>query len=82
MRDAAAAKVYRIGRFAGPGVQPVLHGQAAQSNDAHRRLHPSLNLAAILNIQSQYKVGNDYTIGFANTVYELFPPPRPGLRSG
>jgi hypothetical protein len=54
----------------------------ASGNDAHRPLHPSLNLAAILSIQSQRTVANDYTIRFANQLYQLLPPSRPGLRGG
>jgi transposase len=54
----------------------------ASGNDAHRRLHPSLNLAATLSIQSQRKVANDYTLRFANQLYQLLPPAQPGLRGG
>jgi len=51
-------------------------------NDAHRPLHSSMNLASILSIQEQRHVANDYTIRFENTIYQLLPPPLPGLRGG
>ena len=52
------------------------------ANDAHRRLHPSMKLAAILSIQHKRKVANDYTIRFDNAIYQLLPPAQPGLRGG
>jgi len=52
------------------------------ANDAHRRLHPSMKLAAILSIQHKRKVANDYTIRFDNTIHQLLPPAQPGLRGG
>jgi hypothetical protein len=54
----------------------------ASPNDAHRPLHPSMNLAAILSVQEERTVGNDYTIRLDNRVYQLLPPPWPGLRGG
>jgi len=51
-------------------------------NDAHRPLHPSMNLEAILSIQERRKVTNDYTIRFQNRIYQILPPPWPGLRGG
>jgi hypothetical protein len=51
-------------------------------NDAHRPLHPSMNLKAILSIQEGRKVTNDYTIRLHNQLYQLLPPPLPGLRGG
>ena len=51
-------------------------------NDAHRPLHPSLNLKAILSIQHKRRVSNDYTIRLDNQHYQLLPPPVPGLRGG
>jgi hypothetical protein len=51
-------------------------------NDAHRPLHPSMSLKAILSIQARRKVTNDYTIRFQNRIYQLLPPPWPGLRGG
>lgn len=54
----------------------------ASDNNAHRPLHPPMKLAAILCAQERRKVANDYTIQFENVVYQLLPPPRPGLRGG
>jgi hypothetical protein len=54
----------------------------ASPNNAHRPLHPSLNLAAILSVQERRTVANDYTIRLANRRYQLLPPARPGLRGG
>ena len=51
-------------------------------NNAHRPLHASMNLAAILSIQETRTVANDYTIRLANRIYQLLPPARPGLRGG
>ena len=51
-------------------------------NDAHRRLHPSMSLAAILSVQEQRTVAGDYTIRYNNEVYQLLPPVYPGLRGG
>ena len=41
-----------------------------------------MKLAAILSVQEPRKVANDYTIRFDNTIYQLLPPARPGLRGG
>lgn len=51
-------------------------------NDAHRPLDKEQNLAAILSLQEQRVVANDYTIRFENRVYQLLPPAHPGLRRG
>jgi hypothetical protein len=56
--------------------------KAQSPNDAHRRLHPSMNLAAILSVQEQRTVAGDYTIRHDNQVYQLLPPAHPGLRGG
>ena len=56
--------------------------KAASPNDAHRRLHPSMNLDAILSVQEQRTVTGDYTIRYNNEVYQLLPPAHPGLRGG
>jgi transposase len=52
----------------------------ASVNNAHRPLHRSMNLGAILSVQCERTVCNDYTIRFANVVYQLLPPARRGLR--
>jgi len=51
-------------------------------NKAHRPLHQSMNLAAILSIQEKRKVANDYTIRLDNRIYQLLPPAYGGLRGG
>jgi len=52
------------------------------ANDAHRPLGVGKQLSAILSLQSQRVVGNDYTIRFHNRVYQLDQPALPGLRGG
>jgi hypothetical protein len=56
--------------------------QPASPNDAHRPLTPQHNLPAILSLQTTRTVANDYTVRFANVVYQLRPPAWPGLRGG
>jgi hypothetical protein len=51
-------------------------------NDAHRPIHQAMDLAAILSVQDTRTVGNDYTFRLDNRVYQLPPPPLPGLRGG
>jgi len=51
-------------------------------NDAHRPLDSSMDLGAILSIQDVRTVANDYTIRFHNRIYQILPPPWPGLRGG
>jgi hypothetical protein len=54
----------------------------ASLNNAHRPLHPSMNLGAILSFQDKRKVANDYTIRLDNKVYQLLKPALPGQRGG
>jgi transposase len=54
----------------------------ASRNNAHRPLHPSMNLKAILSIQDTRTVASDYTIRLHNVLYQLLPPARTGLRGG
>jgi transposase InsO family protein len=54
----------------------------ASGNNAHRPLHPSMTLGAILSIQDKRKVANDYTIRLDNQVYQLLKPALPGQRGG
>ena len=54
----------------------------ASRNNAHRPVHPSMNLAAILSIQEKRTVANDYTIRLDNRIYQLLRPAYPGLRGG
>jgi hypothetical protein len=55
---------------------------ALDSSDAHRTLGSGFNLAAILSLQEQRVVSNDYTIRFHNRFYQLLPPIYPGERGG
>jgi hypothetical protein len=55
--------------------------KAASENDAHRPID-KLDLDAILSIQQERVVMNDYTIRFENQVYQLLPPALPGQRGG
>jgi hypothetical protein len=56
--------------------------KAASSNDAHRALGSGQDLCAILCVQEQRTVSNDYTIRLDNQVYQLLPPAWPGERGG
>ena len=51
-------------------------------NNAHRPLHPSMKLAAILSIHQRRTVTNDYTIRLDNRLHQLLPPAWPQLRGG
>jgi transposase len=55
---------------------------AQSPNDAHRPLDPSMDLPAVLSIHHERTVANDYSIRFQNCIYQLLPPPWPGLRGG
>ncbi|HKB36980.1 MAG TPA: hypothetical protein VKD72_11035, partial [Gemmataceae bacterium] len=55
---------------------------ARQAGDAHRPLGPAQDLAAILSIQEQRVVANDYTVRFRNRFYQLLKPVWPGQRGG
>jgi hypothetical protein len=65
-----------------PGHNRRFATPARQSSDAHRSLGSSFHLAAILSIQEQRVVSNDYTIRFHNRFYQLQPPIYPGERGG
>jgi transposase len=54
----------------------------ASPNDAHRPLGPGHNVAAILSLQEQRVVNNNYTVRFSNRLYQLHKPALPGLRGG
>jgi transposase len=54
----------------------------AQAVDAHRPLGPGHNLAAILSVQCERVVANDYTVRFQNRLYQVGKPVYPGLRGG
>lgn len=55
--------------------------QPASRNNAHRPL-AAHNLAAILSVQHERTVTNDYCVRFDNAVYQLSKPALPGLRRG
>jgi hypothetical protein len=55
--------------------------KATSPNDAHRPID-KLDLDAILSIQHERVVMNDYTIRYQNQVYQLLPPALPGQRGG
>jgi Helix-turn-helix domain len=50
--------------------------------DAHRALGREHDLKAILSIQEQRVVANDYTVRFHNRFYQLHKPVYPGERGG
>jgi hypothetical protein len=56
--------------------------KAREQSDAHLPLGPGHDLAAILSIQEERVVTNDYTVRFRNRFYQLLPPAWPGLRGG
>jgi len=53
-----------------------------QAGDAHRELGQAFNVAAILSLQEQRTVANDYTVRFENRHYQLDKPIYPGERGG
>jgi hypothetical protein len=53
-----------------------------EAGDAHRTLGSAFNLAAILSLQQQRTVANDYTVRFENRHYQLDQPIYPGERGG
>ena len=55
---------------------------ARQQGDGHRPLGPGHDLVAILSLQEERVVANDYTIRFHNRFYQLLPPVWPGQRGG
>jgi len=52
------------------------------AGDAHRGLGTRFNVAAILSLQQQRTVANDYTVRFENRSYQLDKPIYPGERGG
>lgn len=55
---------------------------AASTNDAHPPLGPGHNLAAILSMQHERVVTNDYVVRLENRIYQVGKPIYPGLRQG
>jgi hypothetical protein len=60
-------------RFSKPAQQPT---------DAHRPLGPGHDLAAILSLQEERVVANDYIVRWHNRFYQLLKPVYPGERGG
>ena len=55
---------------------------ARRAADMHRRLDPGQRLEAILSVQAERVVSNDYVVRFENRCYQLLPPVYPGERGG
>jgi hypothetical protein len=55
---------------------------AARRRNAHRDLGPEHCLPAILSIQVQRVVDNDYTVRWHNRCFQIHAPALPGLRRG
>ena len=53
-----------------------------EAGDAHRAVGTGFNVAAILSLQQQRTVANDYTVRFENRHYQLDKPIYPGERGG
>jgi hypothetical protein len=65
-----------------PGHNRRFRKPAQRAADAHRPLGPTHDLKAILSIQEERVVSNDYTIRFHNRFYQLLKPAYPGERGG
>jgi hypothetical protein len=65
-----------------PGHNRRFRKPAREAADAHRSLGPGHDLKAILSLQEERVVANDYTIRFRNRFYQLLPPVYPGERGG
>ena len=55
---------------------------ARQPADAHRRLGPGHRLEAILSVQAERVVSNDYVVRFESRFYQLLKPVYAGERGG
>jgi transposase len=55
---------------------------AAETADAHRAVGAAHRLSAILSVQEERVVSNDYTVRFDNRLYQLDKPIYPGERGG
>ena len=86
LRLGGAATIEQANDVLGKTFLPLFNrrftGKPASGNNAHRPLHPSMNLKAILSIQQTRTVTSDYTIRLHNVLYQLLPPAWPGLRGG
>jgi hypothetical protein len=55
---------------------------ARRPTDAHRRLGPGHRLEAILSVQAERVVSNDYVVRFESRLYQLLKPVYAGERGG
>jgi hypothetical protein len=55
---------------------------ARRPTDAHRRLGPGHRLEAVLSVQAERVVSNDYVVRFESRFYQLLKPVYPGERGG
>ena len=53
-----------------------------EASDAHGTVGTAFNVEAILSLQQQHTVANDYTVRFENRHYQLDKPIYPGERGG
>jgi hypothetical protein len=53
-----------------------------QAGDDHRLVGSGFNVAAILSVQQQRRVANDYTVRLENRAYQLDKPIYPRERGG
>jgi hypothetical protein len=65
-----------------PGHNRRFAKAAWEATDAHRPLGPRHDLAALLSLQEERVVSNDYTVRFQNRFYQLLPPLHRGQRGG
>jgi hypothetical protein len=65
-----------------PGHNRRCGKKPSRDEDGHRPLGPGHDLGAILSVQSERTVSNDYVVRFGNRHYQLLPPALPGLRGG
>lgn len=65
-----------------PGHNRRFGKAAREASDAHRPLGSGHDLAAILSLQEERVVSNDYVVRFQNRFYQLLPPVHPGQRGG
>jgi len=65
-----------------PGHNRKFAVAAKDASDAHRPLGPGHDLGSILSIREVRTVSNDYVVRLDNRLYQLPPPPLPGLKGG
>jgi hypothetical protein len=55
---------------------------AAKNHDVHRPVDAGTELASILSERDHRVISNDYTFQYGGRIYQIPPPPLPGMRSG